>query len=94
MAETKAREDEQVTLIQIRANRKPHDYRCRNNIQIKGSVRGCGRFLLRAALVPGAYIEIRCPKCGRMTVIEWNTLCPECGGEYGTHQNDCPDWVA
>ena len=66
---------EEINLVQIRANRKPHDYRCRKQTVLKsGEVRSCGRFLLRACLAHGAYIEVRCPKCGRMTVIEFDTL--------------------
>jgi len=35
---------------------KPEDHRCQH----------CGRLLARVRLVPGSYIEIRCPKCSRM----------------------------
>jgi len=49
---------EDVLVIQLRANRKPHDYRCG----------GCGRLLFRAVLLPGCYIEIRCRHCTTMSV--------------------------
>lgn len=30
----------------------------------------CGRLLFRGRLSPGTRIEIRCPKCGRIHIIE------------------------
>lgn len=54
---------EDLQLVQVRANRKPHDYRCRAD--------SCGRLLFRAVIQPGCYIEIRCPKCSRMSVFSF-----------------------
>jgi len=46
--------DEAETKLRIR------DYRCK-----------CGRlqFRIRYPLVPGLYVEVRCPKCGYMNVL-------------------------
>jgi phage FluMu protein Com len=33
----------------------------------------CNRLLFRGSLPSGTYIEIRCPKCGRMHVLNANT---------------------
>jgi phage FluMu protein Com len=41
-----------------RAHRRPRDYR-----------HDCNRLLFRGILQPGCYLEIRCPKCGRMAVF-------------------------
>ena len=39
---------------------RPHDYRCRH----------CARLLFRCWLEPGSFVEIRCPRCGRLSVVE------------------------
>lgn len=55
---------EDLLIIQVRASRKPYDYRCRS----------CGRLLFRAILPDNAYLEIRCPKCGRISVFDNDTV--------------------
>ena len=44
----------EAAVAQIVHHEKPRDYRCT-----------CGRLLCRARLTPGAYVEVRCRKCGK-----------------------------
>lgn len=44
----------------------PADVRCRH----------CGRLLFRAVIARGCWLEIRCPKCGQMRVIDMLTPLP------------------
>lgn len=64
---------EDIQLLRVRGERKPYTYYCRNTVYLNGGSkkRSCGRFLMRALLEPGCYIEIRCPKCGRMSVLDY-----------------------
>lgn len=43
-----------------RPSMRPIDYR-----------HSCGRLLFRGILPPGALVEIRCPRCGKMAVYEF-----------------------
>jgi phage FluMu protein Com len=36
-----------------------HDFRCHN----------CGRLLFRAIIVQNCKVEVRCPRCSRMTLV-------------------------
>lgn len=64
------------SVLHYRGHRKPRDYRCRND--------GCSRLLMRAVLMPGCYIETRCPKCSRMTII---TFEPNGNGGHDLHED-------
>ena len=44
-----------------------HPYRCLH----------CGRLLFEAIIFPGCKVRARCPKCGRMVIVEPNRVTVE-----------------
>jgi len=64
--ETDAATLEQPLQVISYRDAKPKDYRCPH----------CARLLMRAVLVTGCYIEIRCSRCAKMCVLTPVTFTP------------------